>query len=458
MKTLMAIVLGVAYGLASAQQAVDPSTLDAEQSGHYAQGKELGERLNDDANSGRSGTREMLRRANQVITEAEAAPPIDSAAARREAVTRYGTRAEELAKSATPAERPDLKSLFAGMPFAQEAEKIAAQHMPQDMDGPQARYVLLVTRAMGANRLREALRLSQDRDDLVVAFRGPAKGQKVPEMVKELAALMSLTQDGKAPNVVIDPTKFDKPEPVAPVLIRLDDEGEVVAKVRGVLNPEWIEARVERGETGDLGRYGEIAVVSEVDMIELMQQQLADYDIEGRTRNAYKSYFARVKLPSLPHADATRERLWDPSVVLKEAITMPDGRVAAYPGTVINPMEAVGFAMTLVVFDAAEPSQVAWAADEIARRDGEKVYAIASNFDGERGWEGLGEVMTTLQARVFHTNQLLVDRFGLERVPALVSEGTGNKLLIREFDARAVKQRYPTRNEHGGSDNGTGSR
>lgn len=441
-------------GTAAAAEQVAVETLTAEQRAQYERGATAVEEAG--AAQSRPRMSEIVRRAGEAIENADAVAPIDMEAIQNK-VDSHADRARALVEPAQPKGMPDLKALFQGSPWASQAEQIASEELGKAEKEKPSRYVLLATRAMGATRLREALRLSRERSDYVVVFRGPAPGQKLPELIQELAGLMALKEGEQPPNVMVDPTRFEGEPPEAPVLMRLDDEGKVVARVSGLLNPQWIEDRIARGDTGDLGRFGEVTEVVEEDMIKVMQRQLADYDMEQKTKDAYLGYFERVKLPALEEATEDRERLWDPSVVLKDAITMPDGGVAAYPGTRVNPMQAVGFAMTLIFFDARDPAQIAWAREEIAQRDGQKVYAIATAFDGKKGWKGLGEVMTTLNSRVFHTNPLLVERFGIQKVPSMVTAGPNYKLLIREFSVERLRQRFASKDEHGGSDDGTGT-
>lgn len=449
-----AMALLVLTGMAVAANAVDSEDMTPEQRAMFERGGAAA--AGAEQEKARPKMSELVKRAGEAIMNAEEISTIDLQSV-EEGVKAQEARASGIVEAATPKDLPDLKQLFAGMPWAQEAEQIVQAELEKVPEERPLRYLVLATRALGPARMKEILRLSRERGDYAVVFRGPSPGQTIQDMVLEMSTLMQLQEGEDAPHVVMDPTRFEGDAPEAPVLMKLDEEGEVIAKVAGVINPEWLDARVERGERGDLGRYGEVSKVIEPDMIKLLQERLAAYEMEKKTREAYLGYFERIRLPELEPATEDRERLWDPSVILQDAITMPDGGVAAYPGTVLNPMKAVGFNMTLVFFDATDEAQVAWAREQIAMRDGQKVYAIATALDGRKGWQGMGELMTAVNSRVFHSNQMLVDRFGVQRVPCLVSDGSDYKLLIKEFSVDRLRKKYASTQEHGGSQNGTGA-
>ncbi len=446
------VALASAGVVVAGESPIDPSTLTEPQRAAYEEGLRRGSVL-DDETAVRNADDRLLKRVIDAQTAAERdGVGIDTQAVEARAA-QYNEQAQAIANERAPKDFPDLKAMLDGHPYADEVNSLM-EGMGEN-EPPPAKYALLVSRAMGHSSLQQALTLARDRQDVVLVFRGIVEGETIPELVQYIAGIVQPKEGEALPNVTINPLLFEGDPPVAPTLLRLDQDGKVIAQVRGILNPDWIEARVESGQTGDLGRMGETTAVVEQDLIKVLQAKLADYDMEGATKRAYENYFADVSLPVLETAVEDRTREFDPSVIIEDAITGPDGTVLAYPGTVINPMDAAPFNMTMVFFDARDPVQVAWAREQVVQREGETVYPVMTEVNREEGWVGYGNVVAAIGRHVFHANAMMISRLGVERVPCTVEGGDNRKLVIREY---ALAEERNQSREQGGSNHGTGRR
>jgi conjugal transfer pilus assembly protein TraW len=298
-------------------------------------------------------------------------------------------------------------------------------------------FVLYASTSLGEAGLLDILEEAAGRDDVLVVFRGMKPGQKVQDFIRELHALARRFEEGKQPHVVIDPHRFRSAGVTVAPTLTLEENGRVLAKVRGVIGTAWLQSRMENKQnngvkTRDLGTRGPTREIVEVDLIEEMQRRVAQIDWAGKKREALARFWERTTFHELPEATEDRLRQIDLTVTAPRDVTAPDGTVIVRAGQRVNPLDQLPFTQRLVVFDATRPAQV-----ELAKRQGReagygRVTYIATRLDRATGWEGLEKIETDLGAPVYLLTPDLRDRFRLERVPALV-EAKDKRFVIREF-------------------------
>jgi conjugal transfer pilus assembly protein TraW len=299
----------------------------------------------------------------------------------------------------------------------------------------QQRYRLYVSRAQGAPAIKEIFELAKQHPDMVVVFRGVLPGEEIKDLISFFQSIVEKPSEGDPlPNVAVDPTVFrDFKVTTAPTLAYLDDQGKEIARVGGIVNPTWIAERVARGERGDLGRFGEIVDVAEEDMIVTLQRQMGPIDGEAYAEKARSTYWKRMRYVPLPTARVARTRDFDPTVVINDAITAPDGTVIGYPGQRVNPMDIAPFNMTLVVIDGRDPRQVRFAKRQVMAHEGKPITVITTEIDTSGdGWKAFNDLTVEVGRVVYLLQPEMVERFGLEAVPATVTAGN-RVLVVREF-------------------------
>jgi len=324
-----------------------------------------------------------------------------------------------------------LAQLLEGDSLVQNNLRAAMQEDEDGIDAP-IRYQLYVSQSMGDAAMRTALAQASAHPDMVVIFRGLKRGQTFADLMALVT--QHLSEDDAIPRIVIDPTEFTARNiTVVPTLTRLDGNGAVVAMARGVANPRWIEDQVSAGRSGDLGPQGATSEIAEVDMIVLLKEAAQRVDMQAYGRRQMERYWQQRTFTSLPAATVTRTREVDPSVVITEAITAPDGTVLTYPGQRLNPLDALPFSMTLLIFNGADAAQIAWVQREIHTREGREVIVIATEFPiGDNGWDSYGQLTQDIGRMVYLLEPHLQQRLGIERVPSRV-EGGERVLVVHEI-------------------------
>jgi len=300
-----------------------------------------------------------------------------------------------------------------------------------------AHYALFVSQSMGPLGLRDVIDMAKQHPDVVVMFRGINPGQKLADLLLLLHGAGLEKDGGPLPNIQLDPVSFRDHQIMAvPTLEKLDADGHAIADVRGVINPTWLDEKMLGGRRGDLGKWGSVFPISEIDLIQAMQAAAKKIDLKGSAQRGYEQYWSRQDELNLPVARVDRTHLWDPSVTVPEGITAPDGTVIAYPGQRVNPMDAIPFTRKVFVFDARDPRQVAVAQRVIAQYRGDPNLVLCTV--GDQDWTSFQTHAETLQVRLFQASSAMVQRLGIQALPSLVTAGPDKQLLVREYALTAV--------------------
>lgn len=343
-----------------------------------------------------------------------------------------------------------IEEMIGGDPQIQALLEASAEG--QSDEPPPARYVVAVSRSMGESALQELMEIAKQHPDMVLVFRGLLPGEKMEELIRFLMKLQPPEEGAALANVMIEPTVFSGMGiTVAPTLLRLAEDGSVVAQARGVGNPTWIEERVQNGEVGDLGKFGETTEVIEEDMIVTMQRKLAESNAVQRAVDQKNNFWHHQRQHSLPTATKDRTRTVDPTVVVVDGIYGPDGSVIAFPGQKLNPFDAIPFTMTVVVFNGRDKRQVEWARSKVIELEGKEITLVTTEVDPLHGWDGYNELIETVGRHVYLLPPEMAERFALENVPATV-EGGDRVLIVKEYQVHEPAPSAQAKDGEGASD------
>ena len=315
-----------------------------------------------------------------------------------------------------------------------QAHAMVLQAQAEDSDEPPpAAYRLYVSRSMGEAAMRSVIETAKANPDLIVVFRGLMPGEKIMDLVKLLSPMLQAKEGEPVPNIVVDPTVFSKNAvDKVPRLEKLDDKGDVVAYVHGVINPRYLSDRIALGERGAIPDGGEVTAIAEEDLIEVLKRKVANHDWKGAAERGAANLWRQYPMVELPHATEARKRTFDPTVVVTETITAPDGTVLAVEGEHINPFDTMPFSMKLVVIDGTVREHLVFAREIVRTSPQGVVMVVTTRVDRERGWESFTDMVRVVQQRVFLLQDVMIERFGLERVPAVV-EGGDRVLIVNEY-------------------------
>jgi conjugal transfer pilus assembly protein TraW len=221
---------------------------------------------------------------------------------------------------------------------------------------------------------------------------------------------------------------------VVPTLERLDEEGKVIATVRGIANPEYLENLVVRGERGDLGSRGTTSEILEEDLIVAMQRKFNEFDWDGGMRRAQDRFWRIQAVQPVVEARRNRRRLFDPSVEVQDDLVTAAGTVLMRKGDRINPLESMPLDDTILVFDGTNEAHLKWVDEQLKVVSTKNYWLVTTQVDVEKdnGWGSFTSMMERFNDRVFFLLPGQMERMGLERVPSRITQA-GNQLQIDEF-------------------------
>jgi len=170
--------------------------------------------------------------------------------------------------------------------------------------------------------------------------------------------------------------------------------------------------------------------IREPDMLEEVQGRLKALEKSGRMRELQQEGIARSRqsiespkaVTGLTRTDKPRTFYMDPSWRVPRDIATPDGQIIARAGDVVNPLDYVPLSNHLFFFDQRDPNQVRKAAAILKRYEGKvkPILVAGEPLKLTRQWK---------RQVYFDQGGYLVKRFGIQQIPALVSQDAARKRL-----------------------------
>lgn len=282
--------------------------------------------------------------------------------------------------------------------------------------------------------LERALKSLRGLKNIRVVLRGLPDGTStITEMVRILAGVLRAVPDG--PEVVLDPTAYQRYGVTVAPTILYEKDGEALAWVRGSLAVEWLREEVASGRRGDLGKRGPTHAIVERDLITEMKERIARTDWAAKKAAAIKRFWQNQRLTLLPETKEPRRFEINPTIEVLADITALDGRVIVPAGTRVNLLEQVPFTGSLIVFDGAKKSHRATARrlSAEARAKGLRPILVTTRMaEGPGSWGAWEQLQQSFEYPVFLLQQDLRMRFRLEHVPAEV-HAEGNRFVVTEI-------------------------
>jgi conjugal transfer pilus assembly protein TraW len=289
--------------------------------------------------------------------------------------------------------------------------------------------VMFVSFSLGDPVLKGIFQEASGQEDVLLVFRGPKPRQKLPGFFADLKALLKDIEP--LPNIVIDPTRFQKWKVTTVPEIVVEVQGRVRVRVKGVTSLDWVKSRQNAGRQGDLGRFGEVYDIAEIDLLEAIKRRLATLDGPRMRQQAIARFWQKRPFEVLPESREDRDRTIDLTVTAPRDLIAPNGNVIIRAGHTVNPLDQMAFGLCLIVFDATQPAQVDTIRQLSCRDQNTRVLYLATQLSRQDGWEGLNRLETTLDAPVYLLTTDVRQRFQLQHVPAVV-EQAGNRIVVRE--------------------------
>lgn len=174
-----------------------------------------------------------------------------------------------------------------------------------------------------------------------------------------------------------------------------------------------------QGTAKDLGTHGPLFEVEEPSLLDTIKYRLTEMEAAGELdqmrqemQDTTRAYVNRPRpVPGLGKAE--EYSIWevDLSITLTEDLVDHQGVVFARAGTVVNPMAYSRFNKRIVLIDGDDPDQVSFALS-----DGDELNTLLVLVNGDP----LGLMREHGRRFYFDQDAVLVNRFGIQNVPAVV--------------------------------------
>lgn len=188
-----------------------------------------------------------------------------------------------------------------------------------------------------------------------------------------------------------------------------------------------------------LGTLGPTYPVGEDSALDMIMQKLRDKEKSGELkkieeaakRRALHSITTIPPLAGLTTVTTRSQRLIDPSVTYKKAVTTDTGQIVIPAGTTINPLDIMPLSKRLVFFDGRDAEQC----EAVRRLVKQYARGIKPILVGG-SWLDLSKAWKT-QVYVDQRGTL-VERFGIHAVPTIIRQ-QGKALLLEEIPAKELR-------------------
>ena len=278
--------------------------------------------------------------------------------------------------------------------------------------------VLFVSRGLPHAELVAAIDAAAADPRLTLVLRGLLPGECLNEAMRALARVSG--RRDPPPAIVIDPTLYRRHQvTVVPTLL----DPATGSRREGAINAEDLAQAPSPGFAATT--WG----IAEPDLAMLLRARAATLDVPARARAAMARFWRQVPALTLPPAETSRTRRFTPAVRTGSALRDEQGRLLLRAGAVLNPLATLPLTARILVLDARDPDEIAWARAQ--RAAGRATIHLAVNPDREGGWAAWQALQDQLQSPVFLLDAQLQGRLGVQVTPSLI-EVLGPELVVTE--------------------------
>lgn len=299
-----------------------------------------------------------------------------------------------------------------------------AARAQEKADGPKRpKYIVFVSQSMGLNTLKTVFAYGRGRTDMFFAFRGFLPKQDPKQFVDLMRTLQAGRDPSQMTSVSLDTPAFKKYDITrVPAIVKLDEDENLIAKVTGLVNYQWLKEQVDEGRKGDLGIKGAVFPITEVDLIEQMKAKAAAYDYKSAAEGARKRFFEGLKTLDLPYATQQRVRKVFPLMTVNDDVVDSEGNVRYRKGERIDMTDQLKRAPMLIVFNSQDPYHVEFAKSMAKRAPkGRKVILLTTRVDRDGGIPKYASQEFAIGRPVYLLMDDVKNTFGIERVPTVVT-------------------------------------
>ena len=182
-------------------------------------------------------------------------------------------------------------------------------------------------------------------------------------------------------------------------------------------------------EAEDLGVFGEIFEIQEKDLLEQILFKLRMLQESGQLEREKEKVVKRVKdmilhpmrVEGIDHTQQVREYKFDPTITVTRDLYNHRNLIFAKRGEKFNPLDKLSLTKPLLFIDGEEEKQIQWALRKIETNEQSKIILI-------NGYPI--KLQERLKRDIFFDQQgVLTRKLGIQHVPAIVFQKTGEKVL-----------------------------
>lgn len=183
----------------------------------------------------------------------------------------------------------------------------------------------------------------------------------------------------------------------------------------------------------NLGTWGKTFAIQEPDLLQVIETKLAHLQNSGKLDALQKTWQQQAKtavkrpkpVSHIRHTSQPRTFYFDPSVTIPEDFKDHQGTVFQKAGTRVNPLKTVSLTKALLFLDGDDAAQIQWALAETKTRNHKTTLILVKGSPTQH-------MAQTKQRFYFDQGGRLVEKFGIEQVPARVSQA-GLLLKVEEL-------------------------
>ncbi len=305
-------------------------------------------------------------------------------------------------------------------------QKNAAANRPS----PDTIFVF-ISMGMTDASLKDLFKSGAGRDDVVYLLRG----WNPPNLYGLFAKVRELFTGEPEPNISIQPYFFKhlRIEEV-PAFVMVNKAGKV-RQINGEISLSGAEKILKSDEKLPLYPVGQLSQIEEPNILDELKSRINEFDWSGQMASARERARQKGYGVDLPVASQDKIYRVDISAQINDDIKLPDGRIVAQKGMVINPLHHIAMRYRYVFFDPRDGRQVdqvkQWQ-DEFSNLKLIATYYQPLSEDSEALIKELGQP-------IFPANSLLVERFSVLAIPAIV-EQDGALLKISQIKPKLSKK------------------
>lgn len=290
-------------------------------------------------------------------------------------------------------------------------------------DLPKNQIYIHISSTMPDGMVLQAMDLAAKHDAKIV-INGLIPGKNILETARYFSTSRNAVKS--PPQVSIDPRPFRNYKITSvPAITVVKPTGYVT--VPGTLDIDYAKRLLDEGSTGMQQKAASTYPIIEKDFILDLQERFKKLDIRELAKKGVNGIWKHQNYVTLPQANKTETIDFDPTFIVAQDVSMPDGRIIAKAGSSFNPLHAMPLSKTYVLFDATSQDQIDFVKRFVAEsyKAGKNVSVLVTKLPSDTNWDKFHNIRNSIGGGLFLANQDIVHRFRVSALPATVSGKDG---------------------------------